>query len=114
MHELGIVYHVIKEVEKVGEENSLTKVASVTLQVGEVSGVVPMFLTDCWKWSVEKSPLLKGSELKFETIEAVTFCENCEKTYSTMEHKKICPHCGSNRTYLLTGNELFIKEVEAS
>lgn len=113
MHELGIVYHVIKEVEKVGEENSLTGISAVTLQVGEVSGVVPMFLSDCWKWSVAKSPLLKDSELKFETIEAVTFCENCEKTYSTMEHKKICPHCGSDRTYLLTGNELFIKEVEA-
>ena len=35
MHELGIVFHVIKSVEKIGEENGLTNVASVTLELGE-------------------------------------------------------------------------------
>lgn len=41
MHELGIVFHVIKSVEKIGEENGLTNVASVTLELGEVSGAIP-------------------------------------------------------------------------
>ena len=35
MHELGIVFHVIKSVEKIGEENGLTNVASVTLELGD-------------------------------------------------------------------------------
>ena len=113
MHELGIISNIMESVEALGAENSLTKVSSVTLEVGEVSGIVPVFLTDCWKWAVEKSPLLKGSELKIETIEAVTFCNGCQKTYSTLEHKKICPYCQSEDTYLLTGNELNIKEIEA-
>ena len=47
MHELGVVFHVIESVENIGKENQLTKVASVTLEVGEVSGVVPSYLTDC-------------------------------------------------------------------
>ena len=33
MHELGTVFYVIQEVEKVVEENHLTQVASVTLEV---------------------------------------------------------------------------------
>ena len=41
MHELGTVFYVIQEVEKVVEENHLTQVASVTLEVGEVSGIIP-------------------------------------------------------------------------
>ena len=40
MHELGIVFHVIKMVEEVGEKNSLTSVARVGLALGEVSGVL--------------------------------------------------------------------------
>ena len=64
MHELGTVFYVIQEVEKVVEENHLTQVASVTLEVGEVSGIIPYYLTDCWKWAVEKSQYLKGAELK--------------------------------------------------
>ena len=55
----------------------------------------------------------KITELIVETIPAVTFCENCEKTYGTVEHGKTCPHCGSPNTYLLTGNEFNIKEIEA-
>ncbi|MBP8640846.1 MAG: hydrogenase maturation nickel metallochaperone HypA [Oscillospiraceae bacterium] len=113
MHELGIVFSIIDSVEKIGEENSLIKVSSVTLEVGEVSGIVPIYLTDCWSWAVEKSQLLKGSQLKIETLNAVTFCNNCEKTYPTIEHKKICPYCQSEDTFLLTGNEVNIKELEA-
>ena len=40
MHELGIVFHMIKTVERIAEENALTSVSSVTLELGEVSGVV--------------------------------------------------------------------------
>ena len=36
MHELGIVFHTIRTVERVGADNGLTEVASVTLELGEV------------------------------------------------------------------------------
>ena len=41
MHELGIVFHVIRAVEGIGREQKLTDVASVTLELGEVSGAIP-------------------------------------------------------------------------
>ena len=113
MHELGTVFYVIQEVEKVVEENHLTQVASVTLEVGEVSGIIPYYLTDCWKWAVEKSQYLKGAELKIETLPAVTHCEGCGAEYPTVRHGRICPHCGSEKTWLLRGNEINIKEIEA-
>ena len=43
MHELGTVFYVIREVEQVVEENHMTKVASVTLEIGEVSGIIPYY-----------------------------------------------------------------------
>ena len=36
MHELGIVFHIIKKVEEVAAENSVSAVNSVTLEIGEV------------------------------------------------------------------------------
>ena len=77
MHELGIVFHVIKSVEKIGEENGLTNVASVTLELGEVSGAIPHELESCWNWAVKKTELLPEAALKIETIPAVTYCEGC-------------------------------------
>lgn len=113
MHELGVVFHVIKMVEQVVADNQLEEVAAVTLELGEVSSVIPSYLQDVWKWAVEKrSEHMKTAELKIETIPAVTFCEDCGQTYATVEHGKICPHCGSEHTYLLRGNEFNIKEIE--
>ena len=111
MHELGIVTHVIRSVEEVVAQHSLTSVSSVTLEIGEVSGVVPGYLTDCWNWAVKISDLLRGSVLKTEMFPAVTQCGGCGRTYPTVENGKICPHCGSEDTWLLTGNELSIKEI---
>ncbi len=114
MHELGVVFHVIKTVEEVAKENDITEIKSVTLEIGEVSTVIEEYLRKCWKWSVEKkSELLKDAELIVEKIHAVTYCEDCKETYSTVEHGKTCPHCNSANTYLVTGNEFRIKEIEA-
>lgn len=114
MHELGVVFQVMKTVENLAVENNLTEIKSVTLEIGEVSTVIEEYLRKCWKWSVEKkSELLKNTELLVEKIPAITFCEECEKNYETVMHGKICPYCGSAHTYLIQGNEFNIKEIEA-
>lgn len=114
MHELGVVFHVIKMVENVVAENDLTEVASVTIELGEVSTVIPSYLQDAWKWAVlKRSEHMKEAKLIIETIPAITYCEDCGKEYSTVEHAKICPHCRSEHTYLKQGNEFSVKEIEA-
>ena len=113
MHELGIVFHIMDTIEEIAKEQNLTSVASVTLEVGEVSTVIPSYLEDCWKWAAKKRELFKDSVLKSEKIEAITYCEDCEKTYETVKYAKICPHCGSENTFLIQGNEVQIKEIEA-
>ena len=113
MHELGLVSHVIKTIEDLCKDENLSQVYSVTLQVGEVSGILPDYLEDCWKWSVEKTENMKGCSLKFEDLKAVSFCEDCETEYETVKYAKICPNCGSEHTYLIRGNEFIIKEIEA-
>lgn len=112
MHELGVVFYVIDDVEKVAKENNVKRVHSVTLEVGEVSTVIPEYLMDCWNWAVKKHEILADCELRVERIDAVTYCEDCQKNYSTVEHGKICPYCKSENTYLLRGNEFNIKEIE--
>jgi hydrogenase nickel incorporation protein HypA/HybF len=114
MHELGVVFRIIDDLTELGKENKLEKIHSVTLQLGEVSGVVPSLLTDAWKWAAARTELMKDSELIIETLPAVTFCEDCKSEYETVAYGKVCPNCGSNHTYLLKGNEFMIKEISAT
>ncbi len=112
MHELGIVFHIIRTVDGACRDAGVRHVSAVTLELGEVSGVVPHYLTDAWAWAAAKNPLVAGAELKVETIPARTFCTSCGTTYATVEHGKVCPNCSSEETYLLQGQEVLVKEVE--
>ena len=111
MHELGVVFHIADTLAKIAEENQVTRIHRVTLELGEVSTVVPEYLTDVWNWNCKRTPLLNGCELVIERIPAVTHCDACGRDYPTVPQGKICPNCGSDRTWLLQGNEFTIKEI---
>ncbi len=111
MHELGIVFYIIRRVEGVARDNMVSGVSAVTIQLGEVSGVIPRYLQDAWRWAADKHELTHGAELIVEEIPAVTRCEACGVQYGTVEHGRICPACGSERTVLMQGQEVLIKEI---
>ena len=112
MHELGIVFNIIRDVKEAAEANHVGHVSAVVMNIGEVSTVVPEYLTDCWRWAADKEELLKGSELRINIIPAVTHCDGCGCEYGTVRHGRTCSECGSGNTWLLRGNEVEIKEIE--
>ena len=113
MHELGVVFHMRDMLEDVAHEQDLQHIAKVVVNLGEVSGVVTDLFDDAWQWAAGKSDLLCGCELVINTVPAVTVCNDCGKTYATVQHGRQCPHCASMRTELLSGDELQVKEIEA-
>ena len=112
MHELGVVFHIMDNLEKVAAENNAEGINKVVLELGEVSTVIESYLQNCWKWAAKKRELFARAELVVETLPAITYCEGCGQTYPTVKHGKICPHCQSPETWLLQGNEFNIKEIE--
>lgn len=112
MHELGIVFYIIRDVKQVAAENGVDHVNNVVMDIGEVSTIVPEYLTDCWRWAADKEDMLKGCGLKINTIPAITHCGGCGRDYGTVAHGKTCPYCNSPDTWLLCGNEVEIKEIE--
>ena len=99
MHELSVVFYIIDEVKEVAATNDVSEISKVTLQLGEVSTVIPSYLKDCWKWASAKHRLLETAELEI---------------YSTLQFGKTCPNCGSGRTWLKQGQEFLIKEIECA
>jgi len=112
MHELGVIFHIIDDLRVVCKENEVDEVSKVVIELGEVSGVVIDYLTDCWNWARQRESFVRNCEMIVETIPAVTFCEDCKNTYETVKYAKICPSCQSKNTYLVQGNEFNIKEIE--
>lgn len=114
MHELGIAFHIISEIDKIAEENNVKEVKSVTLEIGEVSSVIPRYLEDVWVWACEnRSKYMKNCKLNIVVTKAVSFCEDCKNTYHTTEGK-VCPNCGSKNTYLVEGDQTKIKDIQVA
>ena len=82
MHELGVTFYIMDYLEKIAKENDIEKIRKVVLELGEVSTVVESYLQNCWMWAAKRRLLFEEAELIVETLPAITYCEDCEKTYS--------------------------------
>ncbi len=112
MHELGIVFHIIEKVEKIAKENNVKAVSKVNIEIGEVSLVIPKYFLDVWKWAIKRTTYMQNCECNIIRIQAISYCEECKETYKTTGYGRICPHCKSNKTYLVSGDEVNIKDIE--
>ena len=112
MHELGIVFYIIRNINKVAQENNIKKIKKVTLEIGEVSSVIPEYLMDCYKWAIQKEDILRESDLVIEIVEAINHCDECNMDFKATVFGRECPNCHSENTHLLTGNETNIKSIE--
>ena len=112
MHEMGIILHLAKTLAETAEQEKIKAITRVTLEVGEVSGIVTDYFADCWNYFRKRQPVLETAELEIIPIPAVTWCDACKRTYPTVQYGRTCPHCGSGETWLLRGNECIIKEIE--
>lgn len=112
MHELGIMYHIVKQVLRVADENHVTVIDAIVLQVGELSSVIPKYLHACYPAAVDGT-LLEKSKLEIEILPANAICQNCSKVYPAIENQRRCPHCHESDFELISGQEFYLKEIRA-
>lgn len=112
MHELGIMYHIVKQVLGVVERNHLSKVDAIVLQVGELASVVPRYLHACYPAAVDGT-ILENTKLEIEMLPANGICKGCGKVYSLLVNANECPQCQSKDFEMISGGEFYLKEIRA-
>ncbi len=112
MHEIGVVIEVIKKVERFAKQNSVTKIDTLVLQIGELSSMIPRYVEACFPAAIEGT-MLEDTKIKIEVIPANAICKTCNSVYNVIEHKNVCPKCEGKESELLSGREFMIKEIIA-
>ncbi len=112
MHELGIVFEIQKRVCLVAEENGipLKDIASVVVEVGEASTIIPRYLRECWPAATDGTEM-KQATLETEVITAEVQCKKCGEVYEYLKNDRKCPKCGAWECVMITGQEFNIKEI---
>jgi len=112
MHELGIVYEVIKVVDNFVKQNDIKRVEKIVLEIGQLSQAIPRFIEECYPAAVDETPYA-DTKLEIITLPANAQCSVCEEIYNIVDHKKVCPNCHAEDYKIISGEEFNIKEVVA-
>lgn len=114
MHEMGVVLNIVREAEQQAKIYHAEKIGSLTLQIGELTGVMSHFVRSCWPAAIENT-ILNGAELIIEEVEGLVTCKDCGCVYRVLDHlthnMPDCPECHSTEWTLKQGREVMIKEI---
>lgn len=112
MHELGIVFEIVKKLDTIVCEAQIepNDVAAVILELGEASTIVPKYLKECWPVATDNTDF-EHVEMEIEIITATVQCKNCGEIYEYLNNDRVCPKCMSEECSIVAGREFNIKEV---
>lgn len=112
LHELGIMIHIVETIENYAKQNSLTKIDTLVLLVGELSPVVPRYIEACYPAAIDGT-MLEDTKLKIEILPGNAVCKTCNKVFNVMANHRKCPYCQASKWEAISGREFLIKEIIA-
>src|SRR3972149_10588451 len=110
MHERSLVKALLRQVEAVAREHPASRVLSVRVRVGELSGVEADLLMSAYDDLVQDTPLSQAT-LSMEKVPLEAICEQCGNKFRIQRFHFKCDKCGSLRLSLHGGEELLLESV---
>ena len=110
MHEQSLVRALLRQVQAVADEQSASRVVSIRVRLGEMSGVEPELVTSAYDELVQVTPLF-GATLSLEQVPLEATCDQCGNTFRIERFHFQCDKCGSLRLSLRGGEELLLESV---
>ena len=112
MHELSYVVRFVNSAIRLAEEHQALSVQKLTVQVGEMTDVLPEYLHKYYP-DATKGTILEDSILETEPLPARVLCGSCRTEYHPeKETNYLCPQCGSGSGKILAGRHVLLKNVE--
>lgn len=111
MHELSVCLSMLDQVRNIARDRDAQQVSKIFVQVGPLSGIEPELLAQAFPIA-SAGTVAADAELILEPSALRIRCLECGEEAETQANKLLCPHCGSNQTQLISGDELMLSRVE--
>ncbi|MDR2152018.1 MAG: hydrogenase maturation nickel metallochaperone HypA [Helicobacteraceae bacterium] len=110
MHEYSIVQALLDQCEREAKKADASKILSVRVKVGKLSGVEPKLLKTAFEFFSEDS-LCKGAKLEINVQNVVVECRRCGEKSELGETEFCCPKCRSEDITIVDGEELMLMSL---
>ena len=111
MHEMSLAEGVLQLIEDSARQQNFSKVSTVWLEIGELSGVEVEAMKFCFD-AVTRDSVAQGARLEIITLPGTGWCMACAVTVPMSEVFGECPHCGGHQMQVTGGTEMRLKELE--
>ena len=113
MHELGLMDAMMRMVKRICEEENLTRVDKIVLEVGELSGIEIPYLHDGYDAVVHGTEWEK-TKLEVETVPGVLHCNDCDMDFPLKDQELFCPDCFGKNLSIKSGRDMTLKSIEGN
>jgi hydrogenase nickel incorporation protein HypA/HybF len=113
MHEMSLAEGVLQLIEDAARRDRFTKVSTVWLEIGQLSGVEPEALAFCFD-AVTRNTVAEGARLEIITLPGQGWCKACARTAPMTEVFDACPSCGDYPLRVTAGTDMRVKELEVT
>jgi len=112
MHELSIVEGMMRTVIPAAEKAGAKRILSITLKVGDMSGVIPSCVEEYFSL-VSPGTMAEGAKLVMEPVPVTISCPACGYAGPVKRGQWKCPQCAGTAYSVTGGNDFFVDSLEA-
>ncbi|MCU7921414.1 MAG: hydrogenase maturation nickel metallochaperone HypA [Candidatus Thiodiazotropha sp. (ex Dulcina madagascariensis)] len=111
MHEISLCEGVLQVLQENAVSQGYSKVKTVWLEIGALSGVEPEAMRFGFD-VVMKNSLAGGARLEIIHLPGEAWCMQCSKSVQVSARFEACPECSSYQLQVTGGDEMRIKQLE--
>lgn len=112
MHEFSLAADIVEIVTNALGNAKKKQATSITLQIGDLSGVEKEALYTALE-SLMQTPELKGAEIVTEEVPGSAQCSECKADFELNDLLAPCPECGSFFKDITGGKEFNVLSIDA-
>lgn len=113
MHEISLMEATLAIALEHTQAQGASKIHHITLNVGELSGVVPEALAFAFDVVSEGTPA-EGAKLTLDNISTLCHCPHCHRDFHPVGWVYECPHCQQISADIRQGQALELASLEIS
>lgn len=112
MHEISVLTKAVDLAEDVAKENHIENIKKITLEVGELTGYLPIFFEKYFPIVIENRSVFKDTKLEIRVVKGQALCNECHAFYNVMKNEGKCPNCQSREKTIISGQDFVVKNIE--
>jgi len=111
MHETSIAKNLLDIILEKANECKASKITAITVKLGEFSGINQESLKFAFN-NITLETIAKDASITIDQLPLLGKCRKCGQKFEIESIEFKCPNCGSLELDIISGEEIYVENIE--